>query len=578
MMREARSLWRISLVALACGLVLAGASWAATAPGRVVFSVSDSVMSGFPGDGSVDGSVALPDGDFVLVGESGFQYSGFFAAELQPDGSLTRDFGVRGVVHVTAPLSPVQVLRGGDGKLLVLATAKPLVVFQFPQLMVVRLDANGTLDRTYGVDGVVRTGLEYDSYAGSAAISAAGELLVAGATGSYSHALEHNPQAPSHFRWVVEELTASGSRDPAFGHDGASTIAVNDAAGAQLAVLPGGGIVADGQTLQGSGRTYLTRLTDEGEEDPTFAGGAPLRTPFSGGIWGMVAQANGSVTLDSGDALARYTSAGALDAGFGAAGLATLPAGVGNGAGQILLGPGSDVLVAGFPPSHRLDEDGFARGQTLLDVDAIGPSGASDGSLATLALPFGGGYSSLAEPPFATSIPPTEDSFTGNDVRLLERPNGSYLVVGSVAIIEPSGSPKEEARDTGLFLYDFAAAAFTPTFAPDPSFGTTPTPPRVTLGLPAQNATTDLGQGWIDVALTGTFQGLVDITIRDRHGVIAQTAYPLFHAGTHNVPIQLTRLGNRDLSTRHGVPITIEASARDLLATSTTTTTHAALR
>jgi hypothetical protein len=233
-----------------------------------------------------------------------------------------------------------------------------------------------------------------------------------------------------------------------------------------------------------------------------------------------------------------------------------------------------DVLVAGFPVSQRFDGDGFARGQTMLNVDAIGTTGASDGSLATLALPFGGGYSSLDEPPFATSIPPTEDSFTGNDVRLLERPDGSYLVVGSVAIIEPSASPKEEARDTGLFLCDFAAAAFTPTFAPDPSFGTTPTPPRVTLGLPAQRATTDLGQGWIDAALTGTFQGLVDITIRDRHGVIAQTADPPFHGGTYNVPIQLTRLGKRDLSTREAVPITIEASARDLLAT---TTTHATL-
>jgi len=161
---------------------------------------------------------------------------------------------------------------------------------------------------------------------------------------------------------------------------------------------------------------------------------------------------------------------------------------------------------------------------------------------------------------------------------LLQRADGSYLAVGNVGIFEPTRN--YGAFDNfyvGDYFYDFAAAAFTPTFAPDPSFGTTPKPPRVTLTLPAQQTTTDLSQDSIDLALHASFQGLVDITISDRHGVIAQTAYPQLHPGTHRVPIQLTRLGKRDLNTHQTIPITITASARDLLATTTTTTTHATL-
>lgn len=87
----------------------------------------------------------------------------------------------------------------------------------------------------------------------------------------------------------------------------------------------------------------------------------------------------------------------------------------------------------------------------------------------------------------------------------------------------------------------------------------------------------DLAQGWIGVKLEASVRGLVDITIRDRHGVIAPTAYPLLRSGTQTVPIELTSLGKRDLGTRQAVPITIQASARDLLATTATTSIHATL-
>jgi uncharacterized delta-60 repeat protein len=290
--------------------------------------------------------VALPDGDVVLVGGSIAANSTFYAAELRPDGSLDPSFGTGGLEHVPLRLSAVGVLFEPDGKLLVLATGPALSKLQGPQLMVVRLNANGTLDQTYGVDGVAHTGL-WGSGAG--AISADGELLVSGTTGPES---TEPPPALSNLHWVIEELTSTGTLDPAFGLNGALTIAVKHASGDQLAVEPDGDIVADGvpETDYPMGGEYLTRLTPQGAEDPTFAAGRPVVVADSGGVAGMLVQPDGSITLLDGLGLERYTPDGTLDEAFGSHGVALVPALVaGDGGDQLLPGPGSDVLVASYP-------------------------------------------------------------------------------------------------------------------------------------------------------------------------------------------------------------------------------------
>lgn len=573
MMPRARSLARVSFLAVVACLVWAGASSGATVAGRVVFSVNGNAVrfSGGIDIVAVDASVALPGGDVVLVGGSNAPNSTFFAAELEPDGSLVPSFGVDGAEHVNLALSAVGVLLEPDGKLLVLATGPALPESQLPQLMVVRLDANGTLDQTYGVDGVARTGLE--GFAAGAAISADGELLLSGMTGSES--AKPPPTPPPNVNWVVEELTSAGTLDPAFGRNGATTLAVKQATGGQLAVEPGGDIVTEGSNQT---TTYLTRLTPQGAEDPTFAAGRPVATPLVGEA--MLVQPDGSITLLDDGGLERYTPDGTLDPAFGSHGQAPLPAlvAVVNQNEQLLPGPGTDVLVASYPSSWDSSDD-IGSGPLAIEVAAIKSNGAPDRSISTTReLWFGGGASSYYGPPFDTTVPPDENSLTFGNPPLLQRADGSYLVVGTVGIFEPAGAyGTVDNYYEGDYFYEFAAAAFTPTFAPDTSFGTTPVPPAVTLALPLQRTTTDLGVDSIHLALHAGFQGLVDITIRDRHGVIAQTAYPVYRRGAHSFAIRLTGLGKRDLGASRTIPVTITAYARDLLATTATTTTHATL-
>jgi uncharacterized delta-60 repeat protein len=541
------------------GLALASAAWAGQGPGKVVVGLGG-VQPTVDG-GSVDGATALPNGDVVLVGGGPLAESGFTLAELTPDGSLDRAFGKGGIVHVGMPLIARQLLREPDGKLLVLAEGAPLSKYQAPQLAVVRLDASGALDASYGVRGVAMTALEQGQGglgAADAALTASGELVVTGTTGLFP------PHRSAHRHWVVEELTAAGTPDPTFGTNGVATIALKNGLGFEVASLPNGDVVTTGLTE--SSLTFLTRLTAEGDPDTTFAGGAPVATGPAGAD--LLAAPDGSVTLASATTIVRYTAEGTPDSSFGTV---SLPANFETQ--QLLPGPGGEVLVTSA--SAPLDGNGFTPGTTTLDVEAAPASGirARATRVAALRLPFGGGYSSLLAGPFASAGPvPIEDTFSGQDVRLLLRADGSYLVVGAVAINEPTDN-----QGDGSSLTDFAAAAFTSTFTPDTTFGVAPPPIRFAIRLPAQQTATDVQQRAIEIALNADCDGLAEITIRDSAGVLAENTYPIFRVGAYGDPVALTALGRHELDAHRTVAVTLHAVVRDLYARTLSVTTRATL-
>ncbi len=546
----------VLLVAAVSSLALASAARAATLAGRVVFSVDGGVVTSTVDGGGADASAALPGGDVVLAGGGSVGSPPVYVAELGPSGTLGPSFGVGGIAHIDVPLVVSQVLAEPDGKLLLVGRGSARSKLELPEILVAQLNADGTLDTTYGHDGMASTGIEAGCDCADAAITASGELLVAGATGSYSPALEHNPNAPSNFRWVVEELGINGTPDQAFGEGGIASIPVSDAVGASLSLLPAGAIYTDGQTeTAGSTKLYVTRLTATGAADSTFADGTPVQLPFSS-AFAMLAQPDGAVTIASASSgtLVRYTNTGAIDAAFGSGGEVSVPSAI----GQLLAGPGSDVLFVSSPQGLGALDDSPA--QRTLRVEPITPSGTIDSSLGTpvLALPFGGGLSSLPFGPPASSPSLVQDSFNGT---LVQRSDGSYLATGNVGVAEPTDNEGD-----GYSIYDFAAAAFTSSFAPDPSFGLAPPPLHIALRLPAQRAATDVRAGAIHVVLAASTPGLAGVTIRAHGALIAQSVEPLFTSGSHTAAVQLTRAGTRALRAGRRISVTIRATARDLLA------------
>ncbi|HEX4107725.1 MAG TPA: hypothetical protein VHX88_06295 [Solirubrobacteraceae bacterium] len=557
---------RCGWISLAAASLIAGGAGATataaiaqtnTTPGRVAFSLNGgSVLDDVDG-GAIGGSLALPNDEVVLAGGTVAQSSSFVVAELEQNGTLDPSFGKGGIARVNVPISVLDVLREPDGKLLVVGGGKAASPLNLPALEVVRLNSNGSLDTTYASDGVATTALQEGCACSNAVVTPQGELLLVGATGSDSPAVAHNPNAPSNFRWALQELTGAGTADASFGTNGVATIGSGNAVGTSVAQLADGEIITDGQVGQPAKLT-LAALTPTGAEDPAYAGGNPVTASLPGSF-DMLVQPDGTVTLvsDTTKALARYTPQGTLDTSFGSNGQVTVP----YGGGRLLAGPGSDVLYVSSPQGLAA-LDGSPRQRTL-SVEGITSTGTVDPAqpATTLALPFGGG---------SAGGPLNANSFDG---ALLRRSDGSYLAVGTVGVADVVDNLAD-----GYSIYDFAAAAFTPSLAPDPTFGTTPPALRVSARVPSQRRAGVLRERGVRVSINASAAGLAQVTVRSAKGVIAQGVPSILRTGARSQFIPLTKLGRRLLEAGHSPSVTVRVTARDLSAVSRSASARGRIR
>jgi len=569
---------RLLAVLLAAGLALpAGADAAAgpavsTAPGRVVFAVDGAVVQSNVDAGGAYHAVALPDGGTMLFGTGAAGRGVLYAAKVGPRGALDASFGTGGTTLFATPLNLLQVLRQPDGKLL-LVGAKLLVPGQFEPglLQVMRLNADATLDRSYGAGGTATTAIgEGCGSCTSAALTSDGALVLTGTNG---------PPQPN-LKWALTRLTSAGAVDQGFGAGGIATIpTAGSTSGFNIALGPGGTIVTEAQMTIGSRSVLLlTRRTASGAPDPTFAGGTPVAVPFASGFLMLVhddgsivlgGQPAGSIltiTTPSRQMLARYTAAGAPDPAFGTGGFVDL--GSASTLSQILPTAGRSVLAVG--------ELAAATPSGRLNVRLVSASGAIDPALGgpqrrNLDLPFGGGGSS-----FLVSVKPRpvatlfQNGFAGN--RLVRRVDGSYLVAGGVAVSRPTG------EGTGFSIGRFAAAAFTPALTPDTSFGGPPTPLGLSVRLSRQRARTAFNLHGIRVVLRSSAVGLADVKITHGGRAIAHSLLAVFKTAGHTLPVELTRYGNAYLRRHRNVRVAIRVNGRDLLTNTATATARGRLR
>jgi len=542
----------------------AAAPVAAQAPGRVIFSVNGGVVSSNVDGGGAAAAVALPNGGAVLVGGGlAQQPTGFYAAQLKPNGSLDASFGDGGVAHVVASMAPSgveQIVRQPDGKLVVVGDGVPVNKLQFPPLVLVRLNADGSMDQSFGSGGVALLPIQ-DSCAGCTALALlpSGEFIVTGNTGQQSPAQGHNPNAVPDTKWVLARLTATGILDPSFAQSGIATLPETGGVGYDAAVLANGNIVTLGAA---AGSRYLTRLLPSGAPDPAFNAGTPALLPAGFGL-GMVANPDGSVMVGLRGGVVRYTTAGIPDPSFGPGGVAQVAS---AGLYRLLPAPGDGVLVVlqsvtvpGQLQVQRITTNG------TVDSTLGGPSGLH------FEVPFGGGESSfLVSLRPRPLLPLAQNTFRIASV--VQRSDGSYLIVGGVRVSQPTG------EGAGRSIFDFAAAALTPSFAPDASFGGSATPVHATLRIATQNATTTRTQHGIRVQLNVSAPGLCRVIIKANGRVIAQSMLPVFAAGPATLPVELTSYGDQSLRRHHRVKLRATAEARDLLTNTATATASGALR
>jgi uncharacterized delta-60 repeat protein len=245
-------------------------------------------------------------------------------------GDLGKTFGNGGLFTTTLTQASVTV----DNKIAVQSDGKTIVAGQIQNhAVLIRLQTDGTLDRSFGTGGVVTTNfLIHDPQVVGMAIQADGKIVAA------ISSLDTFPSP------LVTRLNTDGSLDTGFGSGGSANLAIVGATALDL--QPDGKIlVAGGANPQRlTAPPAMTRLNTNGQLDTSF-GTSGVAVLFGPSTTAMALQSDGKILITSGTfwiaaqsgypafptgligiplpgSIARYNADGRIDKSFGMSGQA----------------------------------------------------------------------------------------------------------------------------------------------------------------------------------------------------------------------------------------------------------------
>lgn len=286
------------------------------------------------------------------------------------NGKVTTDFGGYEEGHA--------VTLQTDGKLLVAGYAAGQDNDDFA---LVRYASNGSLDTTFGNNGLVTTDLGDYDYGYAMAIASDNRIIVAGYTGS------------DNVDFALVRYNADGSLDTSFDTDGKVTTDFgNDDYGRALAIQIDGKIIVAGYTGSNNIDFALVRYNVDGSLDTSFDTDGKVTTDFGGedNALALALQDDGKLLVagyaagqtDDDFALVRYNSDGSLDTSFDTDGFAINNLGGNDDGYAVAIQPDEKILVAGSSGTDfalaRYNSDGSL--DTSFDSDgfAINNLGGND--------------------------------------------------------------------------------------------------------------------------------------------------------------------------------------------------------
>jgi len=316
------------------------------------------------------GMAIQPDGKIVAAGTAAADtaHPKFAVARYNADGSTDETFSADGKrtlkLSSKGDLGLAMALQA-NGKIILVGDAA--INGRHSTFGVARLNANGSLDQSFGGDGIVKTDVGRNGEDGLAvAISPDGNIVVAGGDGFNS---------PNE-RFALVRYESDGSPDPSFGGDGIvkTDFTPRPDVAFSVTVQSDGKIVAAGGSNLGpqNPKWALTRYDTDGSLDHTFGGDGKVTTDFSPGdddIYQVVTQPNGklvAVGQSGGDdtmfGVARYNRNGSLDPSFGNDGQVTTnftPRY--DSAFPVAIQPDGKIVVAGQAGVNGFANFGLAR-------------------------------------------------------------------------------------------------------------------------------------------------------------------------------------------------------------------------
>lgn len=267
--------------------------------------------------------IVQPDGKIVITGEESGSYFRLFYCRLNADGSIDSSFannGSRIFAFQAIDHNGNLVHNTVDGKLLISGTVgiSPIT----PYYLKLKLD--GSIDSTFGTNGVVfLTGLNFTGGIGHTRLQADGKI-VSGAT-------DGNTGSRS---IKIIRLNTDGTFDNSFGTNGIASLSTQNIVPHKIQFQPDGKIVIAGSMFTSSNpslyATFLARFSSNGILDVGFGNnGSITHSPvYSKGISNVEVQASdnkivvwgGRQLTANGETkvyLARFNTNGSLDAEFG---------------------------------------------------------------------------------------------------------------------------------------------------------------------------------------------------------------------------------------------------------------------
>jgi uncharacterized delta-60 repeat protein len=322
------------------------------------------------------GLVIQPDGKLIAVGGfyTGSSNAEFAVARFNPDGTLDQGFGTGGSTLTSLSTIPFgdanyTIARGvalqPDGKIILAGEYTDPSDFA-THFGLVRYNADGSLDTSFGSGGIVETAVDGYDYATALALQTNGKIVVVGAAGP----------SLGNMNFAVVRYNADGTLDTTFGTNGVvetppPSVGDGPAANAVL-IQPDGKIVVGGHTST-SGKDWhyaVLRYNTDGSLDPTFGAGGEVLDNFPGftdeDVRGLALQPDGKIVAvgrvvdpsfaHTYIALARYNADGSLDTSFNGTGRTTLSlTNTNDSAEAVALQTNGRIVVAG---THE-DDDPF---------------------------------------------------------------------------------------------------------------------------------------------------------------------------------------------------------------------------
>jgi uncharacterized delta-60 repeat protein len=371
------------------------------------FGSGGTVTTAMTNNGSYGHGVLLqPNGDLIAYGiadtatkknSNPFGIASFGLARYTPNGGLDTTFGNSGEVITsqvgkktitandfgTRDLGVAQAALQLDGKIVAVGNDNYLV----------RYNSNGSLDTTFGSQGlvVVPSGFSVQSLliqpsngdivvAGSSNNSFAllrytpngvldssfgnnGEVVTPAAGGSITSLTLENGDLVAGGGQSLARYTLSGNLDTTFGSGGIVTIPMGFPS---LLVQPDGEIVAVGTTpapssysnIGGNTKWELARYTVNGSLDSTFGNGGTVTSSITGGdvAEGAALESNGQIVVVGGSfyagfELGVYNPNGSIDTSFGSGGFVSQPGFTGYGGFEdygsgVVIQPDGKIVTA----------------------------------------------------------------------------------------------------------------------------------------------------------------------------------------------------------------------------------------